>query len=122
MTPYELTQWTDEKRHVYRAANALRQSFKRGRIPKPDSERLVTLKGGAIVWRYHWDITVDFLKCQQIFTSLTNLTKANYNDAKHGRRYILDIYQDGTTIDYIVKPGQPTTSWRGKQRNRKAMI
>lgn len=118
MTPFELTQKkTPKRRHLEKAANALRQSFRPGKVIKPNNERLTRTSSGTL-WRFDWDITKEFLKSQSIFSSLTNLSRANYGDVQNGRRYILDVHEDGTMIDYIVKPGQPSIT--GKRRNQKA--
>ncbi len=112
MKPYDLIKIP---RHIELAARAIKITFKSGQVIEPDGQRLATLKDTkATVWRLHWEITPELVKAQSHYPG--RYLRATENDAKHGRRLVIDVYPNGNIIDYIIEPGQPTVQ-TGKRRN-----
>jgi len=100
--PFDLVrEMTPEQKHLEKAANFIRQLFSKHEPVKPNTQRLVTVKGRK-VWRLYWNITEEYKRRAWIFSGL----RPTKDDIKQRRRYVVDIYRDNTIIDYIIEPGQ----------------
>ena len=92
-------------KHTRYAAERLRTLFRPNtKYIAPEVEKLVRLKESKkMVWRFVWTITEDFMTSKSI---LGMSTPAAYSDVKYERKYVMDIYEDRTMIDYIVEKDQ----------------
>ncbi len=114
-TPFDLIRpdKMPEQKHMQKAADFIRRLFFRTAPIKPDGQKLVTIRHHATgerekAWRMHWDITEDVIKGFSLYGGMS----PNRNDIKYHRRYVADVYENGSAVDYIITPGQPSHTGR----------
>lgn len=104
MNPSELLEMQRNDRHLTRAASFLGSMFKVGKpFIQPKYEKRITLKmSGKKVWRMVWDITEEFFRSRNILFK----TPAYRCDIEHERMYVVDVYEDGQPVDYIIEKNE----------------